>query len=373
MLFLTACEDPSNVGIGLVGDQQGEPFTSTRKPASFVEESYRDITGNTRRVLAGQVTDPLFGVIEATGYLDFGTGGTLSTAFKNGPAQSAELVLNRDYRYGDTTGTVVLRLRDMPSEWDPAGASGDTTITSGSTITEFSFAASDTLIAIPLPQAWVTRNDTTLRSTAFSTSFHGFQIEGVSGNLVSGFDSDDTYLRVVSGSDTVRYSVGKTLTGLRRSGPANLPPNRILVQDGFGKAVGLTVQPSDTVGAVNRALIRLPIDTLTMALNTPTGFYRPPLRSIDVQGRSTDGKLVVDARGSAAIDVTIGQATDGTFTIAFPTLTDAVQDILLGKGAIRRFQLRPSFDNTINPVLFYTSDSAERIPSVVLTITPLFD
>ena len=95
------------------------------------------------------------------------------------------------YVYGDTTSVLTYELRRMSADWSFPGASPDTTLSVGDQIFSFSFNASDTLVDVVLPSAWVAENDALLRGTTFASDFHGFQIAPVSGNAVVGFDRRD--------------------------------------------------------------------------------------------------------------------------------------------------------------------------------------
>jgi len=60
LLLATGCDDPSAVGIGLIGEE-GLPVTVRLPADSVLTASQKDRTGNTARVLAGRVADPLVG------------------------------------------------------------------------------------------------------------------------------------------------------------------------------------------------------------------------------------------------------------------------------------------------------------------------
>ncbi|MFQ5572124.1 MAG: hypothetical protein ACE5G0_20800, partial [Rhodothermales bacterium] len=188
LLSFAACDDPSGVGVGLI-EEGGEPVVRALSPTFFDETPMNDITGQNilsgvgSRVLTGQVNDPMFGDITATGYVDF-----LSTFDTTGSPTilGAALRLIPNYAYGDTTNAVTLNLTDLIEIWSPDGARADTTLPTGSFVTSFSFTPSDTLVDVPLPEPWVTDRDTTLSSAFFAENFHGFALETVSGNAVVG-------------------------------------------------------------------------------------------------------------------------------------------------------------------------------------------
>ncbi len=119
LLLATGCDDPSAVGIGLI-DEEGLPVTVRLPADSVLTASQKDRTGNTARVLAGRVADPLVGTLSATGYVDFVMSGT---ALVDTTIVGVRLELPRDYVYGDTLGSVTLALHDMTEDW-PYAASG---------------------------------------------------------------------------------------------------------------------------------------------------------------------------------------------------------------------------------------------------------
>ena len=182
-LSVAACEDPSNVGVGLVGEGGGEPVVERVELAEFEDVEGTDVTGGTQLVLAGRVNDPLLGTLSATGHLDFdAVGGADVAGFRDTTLASATLQLVPNYAYGDTTTEVTLQLSSVPDEFNAAGATADTTLPAGEPIATFRFAPTDTLVSVPLPEAWIAANDTTLRSTRATSIFHGFQIAPAPGS-----------------------------------------------------------------------------------------------------------------------------------------------------------------------------------------------
>lgn len=370
LLGWAACEDASNVGIDLVDVQGGQPVVGILPPV-LADEQIDDFTGNMERLLAGQVEDPLLGTIATTGYIDFSASFDITDSFRNGTVASASLTFIRDsYLYGDTTATVTLALREMPAEWSSALAPSDTVFPAGAVIHTVSFPASADTLTIDLPSAWVTANDATLRSVDFANLFHGFQLEAVSGNAVVGFAQVETRLLAVAGADTVSFTPVRTVTGIARNTPANLPPDRFLVQDGLGSALQLSVDLSaDSLvnSALNRVVLRLPVDTLSLANSqAPLHFVRPRPSRIDLFGIQEDGEEVlltlasVDAAGQLVFDTEAARAW-----------LNALQQAVTGTPPYTRYRIAPPrAENSINALLLFQSTAGSPTPATILTYTP---
>ncbi len=371
LLSAAGCEDPSNVGIGLIDDQTVGPETAILQPSRFEPSPYDDVTGNNDRILAGQVQDPMLAAITAHGYVDFALESSASGNFRNGPVTRAELRLVRDYRYGDTTGTVTLRLRSMDAEWDPTAASSDTMLAAGPAILDFTIQARDTLVVVRLPQAWVTANESLLRGESFASGFHGFQIEPVSGNRVTGFRRNRSKFRVVSGADSTDYATVKTFSAVARTGEPNIPADYVLLQDGFSRAVTVDFTFEQSEALVNRVLLRLPADTTLLRQNLPSGFVRPTLREINVLGIDDAGRIVTNSRLLPQLQFTTILAADATFSLGVPQFTSAAAPWYRGVGEVTMLQVTAPFTNTLNPVLLRRPGGPARAPELVLTLTPV--
>ena len=362
LLLLTACEDPSNVGIGLV-DEQGDPVVRSFGTSNFDTTTIDDITGNQPRVLVGQVDDPLTGMISATGYVDF-----VSPGFDNDDNPTitgVSLVLARNYVYGDTVTTSSISLFDLVEDWTETTAKADTSLPKGMLVTTADFLPSDTLVTIPLPESWIAANDAALRSDEFESSFHGFALEAAGGNAIVGFNESASSLRVFTSADTLNYNLTRTITGLARSGqPAALPPNQVLVQDGLGQTVTFNIDLEDAGledTPINGVILRLFADTLVVK-DTPPNFVRPLLRDIQLVG--------VDENG---LFLTLGMATltdDGSYRFREAPLRNVLQQQFFGNALIERLELRFTTSlNTINPMVFYNAIAEERAPVALLTIS----
>ena len=357
------------MGLGLVDQQGGDPVVVTVPPSLLINTPVPDVTGNNpgpQRILAGQVADPLLGAISAVGYIDFQTPATISDAFRSGPVEEATLILARDYRFGDTTSTVMLTLHDMVEEWDPTNARADTVLSFGTPVLLTATLDPDRPTAtLALPPSWITAQDATLRAETFSTDFHGFALAPVSGNDVLGFSPVSTLLRVVSNGDTTFFPVSKTLTALSRSDDLQLPPGRILLQDGSGPGIEISFdfeQEGLALSALNRAVLRFTADTLFLAQEAPPHVVRPLVRRFTLAGVTASGlRLAIQEADLAA---------DGSLTFSSQSLNNVVQSMLLKEDIFTRFQLSvPPGENTLNPILFHANPGDSDPPRAVLTIT----
>ncbi len=367
LVLLAACDDPSNVGIGLV-DEQGEPEVRAFSASLFEAEPLKDITGNAQRVLAGQVEDPLLGTLGATAYLDFQRALIDTTGAPS--ITSVSLRLRPDYVYGDTTAPMTLQLFDMDADWVATGATADTVLPKGALVAAFDLMPTDTLTTVELPEAWIAANDTTLRSGTFEASFHGFALEALAGNAVMGFNGAGSRLRVVTERDTVDFPLFRTLTGLRRTGTSVLPPGVLAVQDGLGPSVkfnfnfaegGLDETP------INGAIIRLFADTLSVQA-APAHFVRPLQRRLQLVAIQDEASFLL---AEATLNA------EGHYRFSAPlaanlfSLRELLQRVFLGNEVFEHFELRtPTDNNTINVTLLFDAEAGPRAPEALLTLSP---
>lgn len=367
-LVLTACEDPSNVGLGLVGETGGEPEVVTVSLQPYAPIEVRDVTGGpvsatantTLRFFAGMVADPLIGSLDATGYVDFRTVSGISDEFRNGTVTAAELRLSRDYVYGDTTGTIEVQISEMTGTWDAVSPT-DAEITAGDAITTASFAADRREVVIPLPQAWIDANSSLLRSSSFTADFGGFEIAPVEGSAVFGFSNATSRFRVIAGGDTVDYQVERSLT----TTSTELLPDRDenLVWDATTHGLTLELPPSvQELGpaGVHSARIRLPADTTITEREKPAGFVRPMLDRIRITG-------VVDSVAAFTSEVSLSASGDFIFTEAHLP-TRFFQNMIAGEDVSFILSAPPS-RFSLDPILLVPPDPASVAPAVVITLT----
>ncbi len=367
LLLATGCDDPSAVGIGLVGEES-LPVTVRLPADSVLTASQKDRTGNTARVLAGRVADPLTGTLSAIGYVDFVMSGT---ARVDTTIVGVRLELPRDYVYGDTLGSVTLALRDMTAAWPYAGVGSDTTLTAGPLVRTFTFAPTDTLVQVDLPAAWIATHDTTFRSNTFATSFHGFQLAPDGDNAVVGFRFSNIRLLVFTATDTLTLTASQGLTTVARESAPSLPEGRVLLQDGLGQVVRLRFNfAADRVRAagLHAALLEVPIDSLQLK-QTPAGFVRPLPSTVRLIGVNAEGGVPVTSLGEPIV---LATATLKNGRLQFrlgSTSLQTLQRLMLGETPVQYLQLEFSIhDNTLGPLLLYAEPTLR--PTLILMVTP---
>lgn len=361
----TACDDPGSVGVDLVDEQTGRPVVVELPTTTFEAADADDVTGNSERVLAGSVEDPMLGTIASTGYVDFAGLSGLTGAFATGVISEVTLDLIPDYVYGDTTEMVTMLLSDMSEDWDPQGGRADTTITSGASVLEFSFLPTDTLVTISLPETWIDANATALQSSTFSVDFHGFELSSVSGNAVVGFIRLGSALRVTVGTETASYPASQTLSTQTRDGVPDVPDNRLLLQDGLGPGVLFRFDFNELENsAVSRVLFRFLADTLASQANTPPNFVRPLLSELELFTLNADDQFVFLER------TTLDE--EGRFIFDSGILRQNLQQIFLGENGLDSFQLGVrTTASTLDAILLHDVTVADTAPEAQLTVIPV--
>lgn len=374
MMIISACEDPSNVGIGLIGEEQGgQPSLQSISPSDFQNDGIVRPGGSQPRVLTGRVMDPLAGTIEAEGYFDLSS--AASSDFREAVVSSATLRLRPAYVYGDTTEQITFALRPVVDEFSTGtGLPADTTFSTGAVIREFTFTPTDTLVIVPMPAEWVESNDAVLRSEAFATEFHGFRLEHVSGNAVMGF-AGDSQLRAFADADSAIFPVSRAYAAVRRVDDSNIPAERLFFQAGAGPMATFTLDTdSINVAAINQAKLVFQADTL--ALNqTPAGFVRPVVTTLDLYAAVEDDRYVLVDR--TELD------DEGRFIFDGTSVALELQRVLLGTREIERFEIRlpvgqgtfgetniAAVQGSINALLFFDSGAPDKAPQAYLTVTP---
>ncbi len=369
-IALSACGDSSTLGVDLLDSQVGLPEIVELPTSTLGVQPARDVTGNARRALVGVVDDPLTGTVRSSAGIDFASAVVLSEAFRNGPVSSVELLLVSDYRYGDTTATIDVSIREIPEEWTAAGSDSQDRIPSGNEITTATLNGVDSLQTVEMPAEWIDANSALIRTTDFTTGFHGLLFEPVAGNLVTGFNAAATNIRVVSGEDTVDFIVTRSLSRIRRETAATLPPNIALLQDGVGEGLQLDFgfESSELIDvALNRAILSVPFDS-AQVLSTPPNFVRPLLRQVDLAGVTAD---------SLVIPITAGIPSDGRLVFDSAALRNTIQSALLEQPIFERLVLTGQlgltpFQNTINVLLVRSGPDPLDRPRLILTvISPL--
>lgn len=383
VLLLSACDDPSNVGLGLVGGEGGEPELVRLPAAPFtVTESVREIGGATTLVLAGRVADPLLGTQQATAYVDFGDPARFGqgdlTRFRSSTVREVYLQMPRRYLYGDTTSAVAYALRSLTGEFNQIGTRTDTTITPGAQITSFTYALPDSLVRVPLPSTWVAANDTTLRSSVFPASFNGFQIAATSGNAIVGFTPGTIRMFAVSAQDTVVYTANKTVTTTERLSAPALPPDYVLVQDGYPHArrVELSIgQIGVSPPGLSRLALELEVDT-TLIRQAPPNFVRPRLSTLEFIGFDDEGEIVIVSNTGTACQraftcILAGVDDRGRMVFSSTVLTAIGRSLLLAQpSTIQGGYVRVPLESGGLGALLVRAPQTPGEPSLALTLIP---
>ncbi|MCH8122421.1 MAG: hypothetical protein IH853_04795 [Bacteroidetes bacterium] len=371
-LVLVGCgDDPSNIGLGLVDVQAGEPVLVTLVPTSFETSSDADITGGflavtllregANRFLVGTTVDPALGTLTAEGRLSFVALEAASDDFRNGPVSSVVLTMDLNYVYGDTLTPITVRLSSISDEWSAAGTRADTVLNVGASIMEIELDPTADLAEIELPSTWVSANDVLLRSETFSSDFRGFHLSHVDGNAVVGVSAGSSFLSIAVPGDTLRVSVEKILTTVSRDASAT-PAEFLLLQDGIDIiAVELDFETDEILNnLIHHALFRL--NTALPILDTPTGFSRPQLTNMDLVAiTGSDEFRTVLAEGQ--VD------DDGILTFQSTNLSIAMQNTVLGRGDLVRFELHAPIEDNSLDFVFFERNSGAGGPRLILTVT----
>ena len=381
LALLAACQDPSGVGLGLIGEEGNEPNVTVLPADSVYLTDQPDFTGGyadgttpvQQRVLVGAVMDATFGDASAAAYVDVRPPNTTPSGFLDRTITSATLRLVRDYVYGDSTSTLDLALYEVADAWSPVNAESDTVFDVGQCLATYDVTASDTLVTLPLPSSWVSANDAALRGDSVLTDIHGFALrleEGAPGGAVVGFDATRSRLRLTTAQDTVDYLLREVFTHVERGAPAPPSGDLLFLRGGASEGIAVTL-PYDEVGAsaVSRAVFRLTADPSELDAGMLS-------RSLP----ETLGLVGVTASGSKILlaSATPDEDTD-TYTFSSGTLTNVVQDAVVGNQLYERYLIIPSQSPATLDVLPTVTGPApgqgesERRPRLVLTVVPAAD
>ncbi len=372
LFWLGGCDSPGDVGLTTIDDIASAPNRIEAGLAPTSEAGlYRDVTGSALPVLAGKVTEtgPLSGVeLEAYGYLDFLENTDRTTKFKDGSVTDVTIVLKKAYTYGQTDAPIRLKVNAMTAEWTPTNAKYDSLLVAGTNVTTSGdLLAGGTSLEIKLPSNWIQTYDQLLRGQVsgqtFDASFNGFQFQAASGNAILGFTPSDSYLRVVAGGDTLRFSStsAKAHTYLKRTGKPTQITGQHLLQDNTGDAIKLTFDLAKFQKLpINGTLIRIPADTL--ALYATGTFQRPIVRQLGVYRVGETGTLA---------QLASAKFKEGYFTFSDPRLTNEIQRMVIGKSnAIRLIIIPEVGGSSINPLFWFTETSTALKPQLYVTYLP---
>ena len=368
--LLSGCDDPSNVGQGLLDAQSNDTEVIRLEDGTVSASDRGDLTGGnsvigSTRALFGQVNDPVIGSFASHGFVDFVPASQLESGFINGTVSWAGLDLNIDYQYGDTTQAVVFDLYTVTDAWASTGLRADSTVNLGRIVASYEMPATSGVSSIDLPADWVAEFDAQLRSSEFSDTFHGFGLLPRTGDAVLGIRFSETELRASAvPGDTVSYPLSKVGTLTDDSG-VQAPAGHVMLRDGSSKGLDLRFQLEG--GSLDESLIHrviLKMQSADWSGSYPAGFARPLPGVLTMEAVSADG----DTRlGIAEVAINL----DGAFIVDNTTLTNVFQSANLGKSVLDRFEF--SFPAAQSGVGFLSFPMTEIDPSIeiLLTRTPI--
>lgn len=378
-LLLAACQDPSGVGLDVIGEEGTDPNVTVVAVNSILLDEQDDLTGGLggglspvqSRVLVGATPDALLGDVSANAFVDFRPSDTIPDGFQDRTIISASLRLVRDYVYGDSMASLPLELYRMDTDWSPINAPSDSTFDVGAQLATQTVAAADSVVMIGLPSAWVTEFDETLRSDSATSAIDGFHLrlmDGANPGVVVGYDTNASVLRLITAEDTVDYPLAEVFTHLERGEGAVPPPDRIVLRDGADETVAFIfpLEEFDGVGLANAA-IRFTVDP--SYIEEP-GFARSlPMRLL-LFGRDED-----DVR-TALADAALDEDTN-TFSFSSSVLTTVIQQAFVGNVVYDRYEIAiPSSPVRLDaiPIILGpppVEGEPDRRPRIALTFIPL--
>ncbi len=384
LLLLAACENPSGLPDGFGDDGASDPTATPLRADSAFLAPLDDFTGafvsntgfTTFRLLAGQADDPDFGAVTALGYIDVLAPATFPEGFRDRPVEEVTLRLVRDYVYGDTLLPTVFDLRQVAEEWNAIGSDGGS-VTSDTLfpvqdeiITSFEVAG-DSLVEVAMPEDWIAANDTTLRSTQFSTLFHGFQLRAQDGSTAAYGFTGASSLELISDGDTVRYQASELFSNIEAEPPTvPLGDGVVRLQDGTGLGLELNFDLG-ALGrtALNTAFVRVDVGETPDA---QPGFARPVAEELALFGLPGP-----DSTNSAAAlaPLFLASATrdeDGqTFSFNSAALTAVLQQLVLGTSRLEGFAIGfPTAPPSLDVVPLLGLGGEARGPRAVLVLIP---
>ncbi len=367
---MTGCDDPSNVGQGLLDAQAGDTRVVSLLPNSISVGDRSDPTGGNAASgavlsLMGVVDDPVRGQMTSRGFLDFVPSSQFGSEFLSATVDWAELSLNLDYRYGDTTGVVQFDLYEVPSDWQSTDVDAGSSIDLGPKIDSYEVAVQEGIATFTLPPAWVQDYDAILRDGSFSDVFHGFAMVPTQGQAIVGFRFSDSSLRAsATPGDTVAFALSKvgSLTDMPDGDPSS---GRVFLGDGSpgGVDIRFALEGADfEQSLIHRVIVNLnPED---VAASYPPGFARPLPAVLGLEAVSEDGETRLEI-AEVAVN------TDGRFVMDNTTLTNVFQSANLGRSVLDRFELDFPSDQSGVGFFVLPTDSAEPAIEALITATPI--
>lgn len=379
--LLAACQDPSGVGLNIIGEEGNDPNTIVAPADTLFLTDEAEVTGGfadgttpvQERFLVGAVTDPTFGDVSAEAYLDVRPPNTLPEGFTDRTITSATLRLFRDYAYGDTTATLDLALFDVDADWSPAGAEADTSFAVGARVADYEVQADDSLYTLALPSSWVSANEAALRGDSVLTEFSGFHLrlaDGTPGGAVVGIEAPRSRLRLTTAEDTVEYPLREVFTNIQRGDALPVSDDVVVLRDGGGEALAVTL-PIEGLddAAVARAVFRLSADP---SLLEGGGLTRALPEQLVLIGVTAEGSRLLLGSAQRGTDSGLYDFSSGTFT-------NVIQDALIGEPLFERYLIAPLQSPVTLDVLPVVAGPApgegdpDRRPRLVLTVVPPAD
>lgn len=341
LVLLGACQDPSGVGLELIGEEATEPTAMVLAANSVEVVTQDDFSGGfatgaspvQSRVMVGAVTDPLLGDAVVDAYLDFVPPQEVPDGFFDRTVTAVSIRLSRTYAHGDSTGMLPITVFELNDDWSPVGAVADTSFAADTELMSYSVPAEDEVYSLALPSSWVSENAELLQSDSVATALDGFKIsvtEGMPANFVAGFNATESSVRVFTAQDTVDYPLAEIFSSIMRDDAPPPPANIALVRDGASEVTRLTFDfsPHENQALAN-ATIRLNIDP--SVVETP-GFERGTLERLALFGQTETGNPVF-------IEASDVDENGTTVSFSSATLTATIQAALLGNEIFDFYQI----------------------------------
>lgn len=372
VLILGGCDDPTDVGLGLVDQNADEAVQETIEASAFELSDSMDVTGGIGvagaiRTLAGRADDPLAGLIESTGYFDLTVVEDGGNAFRTGELESVELVLAFDYVYGDTTSTLEFEMDDLSAAWSAENRRSGNDPAVGQSATSFTVDASAEEIHLELPAAWVNRHAVVFQTTSFETLFHGFRIRAVSGNAILGISSTDSEMIAATAErDTSRYRITRRHSTVSSTG-GQAPSGTLMLQDGAQSIASLRFPVGEDTfdaAAIHRFLIRLtrPADVPA----APQHFVRPSVTRLGLRAVATDESTVLPLQ---TVDI---DQDSRTLLFDDGVIVSVVQRALQLDSNLDRFEVFiPTAQSGAGFILINDLSAGSGVPEAVVTLTNL--
>lgn len=377
LLVLAACDDPSGVGLDVTEFGDTDPRVTTMESV-FSTDSLRDLTGMhdqdpaalVSQAFSGSTWDPLFGLLDASAYLNFVRPFDLAFQFDDVSVDSVVLHLRPGNIYGDSLGTAQFEIYEVATKWNGQRFPSDTTLeVHNQLVGQFSMSGTDTLVTVQLDEAWVSMRDTTIRSPEFTEQFFGLQIRP-SGEtpFTTGFTFFSTFTvhsdylgtGIPIATEFPVENLG-SITSLDES-TAMAPDYLVPMRDGTGIGLTIDIDPTEYRNQpLTAAYIRLDADTLLLRDGVPSSFVRPLAPTLTLY-------TVDNGQETAFIQGSYLPARNAYF-FQGSGLTNLIQDILLDRSTVDGFRIGfPHIPTTLHYAPVTAHD--DHPPRVLLLLVP---